>query len=180
MRTIATLLTLLMASSAAGFLVHAQVEPSGEGETPGDPELRLALKTYLERRLRTDLGLTDEQAATVFPRLETMQKEQARARQERQSAMRQLRRLFDNGAADTELEDALARLDTIEDDQRAITKREMSEIEASLNVRQRVGLRFFLIQFREDVRGRMDQLRMRSGRGGRNGAPGRNRPPVER
>jgi hypothetical protein len=164
MRSLVTLTMLAVALTAPVAPSSAQDEPprvSDEGA--GDPELREALRTYFERRLRTDIGLTDEQAATVLPKLEAMQGVQTRGRKDKRSTMQELRRLYEAGATDAELQETLTRLDAIDDDLRSEIRRLMSEIDDALTVRQRVGLRFFLVQFREDVQNRMRQMRNRPG-----------------
>ncbi len=138
-------------------------EPLAGEPGPTDPELREALRGYLERRLRIDLGLTDEQAETMMPKLEAMQSIQARVRREKRIALQELRRLYHSGATDTELEGGLDRLDGIDDEYRAEAKRLMADLDDSLTVRQRVRFRILLVEIREDVQRRMRQLQMAPG-----------------
>ncbi|MDX1390189.1 MAG: hypothetical protein R3344_13435, partial [Acidobacteriota bacterium] len=148
-------------------------QPPSDESAPTDPELREALRGYLERRLRTDLGLTDAQAETLMPKLEAMQSSQARVRREKRVALQELRRLYHSGATDSELQGGLDRLDGIDEEYLVETKRRMSDIDDSLTVRQRVRFRILLVEIREDVQRRMRQLQMAPG--GRRGQG-----PVER
>jgi len=159
---ILTMLAATLAAPLSPAIAQEQAPPVTDAAA-GDPELRRALSDYLERRLRADIGLTDEQAATVLPKLEEMQGVQTRVRRDKRTTMQELRRLYEGGATDVELQEGLERLDAIDDGLRSETRQLMAEIDGALTVRQRVGFRFFLIQVREDVQNRMRQMRNRPG-----------------
>jgi cell division protein FtsX len=161
-----TMLAAVMAAPLPTAIAQEQA-PRVTDDGAGDPELRRALSNYLERRLRTDIGLTDEQAATVLPKLEAMQGVQTRVRRDKRTTMQDLRRMYEGGATDAELQEALTRLDAIDDGLRNEIRQLMAEIDGALTVRQRVGFRFFLVQVREDVQNRMRQMRNLPGGEGR-------------
>jgi hypothetical protein len=162
MRSPVTLTMLVLVLAVPLSTAIAQEEaPRATDDTAGDPELRRALSDYLERRLRTDLGLTDEQAATVLPKMEEMRGVQTRARRDKHTTTKDLRRMYEGGATDAELLQGLTRLDAIDDGLRNEIRQLMSEIDGALTVRQRVGFRFFLVQVREDVQNRMRQMQSR-------------------
>ena len=143
--------------------VMAQEPPLEPGAGPGDPELRKALFEYFERRLRIALALTDDQAREVIPKVRSMETERAAAMRERRETSMALRRAYQEGAPDAELEHILQQIDEAEEQQRARTKELMNEIDESLTVRQRVQFRTFLERFRQEIRQRMQEFR-RTGR----------------
>lgn len=140
-----------------GPALMAQEPPIDEG--PGDPELRRALYDYFERRLRSELALTDEQAAEVIPAVKKLEQERREAGRERRRLSRELRRAYREGAPDGELERLLDGLETVEARHRARIAELMDDIDRSLTVRQRIQFRTFLERFRQEIRRRVQELR---------------------
>jgi hypothetical protein len=165
---------LALALWSTAISAFAQAPPRDPPRGPVDPELREALFRYFEKRLRVDVGLTDEQVAEVVPRVRAMERERARSVRDRRTAAMDLRRAYREGAGDAELESLLDRIEEIDRNLRSEMDRLMGEIDASLTVRQRVEFRAFLQQFRRDVRERVQKLR------GTPSSPGSRRPPPER
>jgi Spy/CpxP family protein refolding chaperone len=165
---------LALALCLATVSALAQGPPGAPPSTPEDPELREALFRYFEKRLRVDVGLTDEQMAEVVPRVRAMERERARSLRERRATAVELRRAYREGADDAELESLLNRVEEIDREHRSKMAELMRAIDASLTVRQRVEFRSFLQRFRSDVRERVQKLR------GESANPRRRRPPAER
>lgn len=165
----------------AGGAAWAQIEPAPEALPPPDGELQQALRRHFEKRLRAELGLTDEQAAEVMPRVKSLEQERRQAARQRMEARRQLRRAYQDGAADGELQALLDRLEEIDLEAQATQREIMKEIDEVLTVRQRVQFRAFVFRFQQEIRERLQRIR-RDRQGGHR--PGRQAdvdpPPLDR
>ena len=146
------------------------------GLVPGAPaaaqERRQELEDRIRERftsmLRSELALSDNQAEIVLPAMAELEQFKREVGSERREIVRALRTGIRDGASDAELQDLLDRLVQIDDDQRSAERSAMAKIDAELNTRQSVKLRFFVQQFRRrieerlsDRADRMDRHRMR-------------------
>ncbi len=159
----AWILLVLWLGSLAGAGTHAQQPEPGEADLAAEEqlgdELRTAMERYFRSRLRAELGLTDEQMVELAPRLERIERSRSSARRERLSIVRRLQRGLRTGADDDQLQGLLDRLDSLEFEQRDLERSAMREIDATLTVRQRVELRFFVQRFRRELQRKVQQLR---------------------
>lgn len=131
---------------------------TGEGDVaPG--ELREAMRDYFEKRLRSDLALSDSQMEHILPRVLEFEQTGREARNERMEAARKLRRGLEQGATDKELQQQLDRLEGLDDQRRSREKKLLREIDQVLSTRQRVQLRFFVQRFRGEMFDRVRQIR---------------------
>ena len=146
------------------------------GLVPGAPaaaqERRLELEERIRERftsmLRSELAMSDDQAEIVLPAVAELEQFKREIGRERRETVHGLRTGIHDGASDAELQDLLDRLVQIDDDQRSGERSAMAKIDAELNTRQRVKLRFFVQQFRRQIEQRlsnradpMDRRRMR-------------------
>jgi len=151
-----------------------------------DPQRREEHRREMEERirerftsmLRSELALSDEQAETVLPEMSELDQFKREIGRERRETVRKLQEGMHDGASDADLQSALDRLDQIEDEQRSAERAAMVKIDAQLNTRQRVKLRFFVQQFRRQLEERMSNRneRMERRRSRPEGAPRRNGP----
>jgi hypothetical protein len=156
-------LLLLPAASALG----QEGPPTPPGEGPEGQELRQAIRQHFSNRLRAELGLTDEQTEALRPLIDEIERSRAQSRREKAATSRSLQRGLQEGASDSELQELLERLDTIEDEQRAFERSVQARIDQHLTVRQRVQFRFFAERFRRGLERRIDEFRrQRRGRTG--------------
>ncbi|HZN54201.1 MAG TPA: hypothetical protein VFB67_02670 [Candidatus Polarisedimenticolaceae bacterium] len=121
---------------------------------PPDPrqEVRRRMHRLFEARLRADLGLDDATTARVIPRLEEIERGEARARRERMRLLRELRRGLESGMSDAGLQERLEALDRIARDAEAEARTGLADVDRELTVPQRVRLRFLLAEFRSEMR----------------------------
>jgi len=149
-------------------------DPQSDGPSlpPRDPELREQLFRYFESRLRTDLGLSDEQVAEILPVVRRMERERSALVREKREAMMDLRIAYREGADDERLQQRLDRVEEIDGRMATRMRSLMDEMDRSLNVRQRVEFRAFLERFRRELRDRVEQFR-----GNRRAPPRGRRPP---
>ena len=155
----------------AWLLVCAAGTPAGAQDLERNQEHRQEMEERIRERftsmLRKELALSDDQAGTVLPAMAELEQFKREIGRERRETVRSLQTGMNEGAADAELQTLLDRLDQIEDDLRSAERNAMVKIDADLNTRQRVELRFFVHQFRQQLerrlsnRDRMDRRRMR-------------------
>ncbi|MEE8116676.1 MAG: hypothetical protein V3T28_06180 [Gemmatimonadales bacterium] len=133
-----------------------------------DQELDERIRERFTSMLRSELALADDQAETVLPAMAELQQFKREIGRERRETVRALRTGMHDGASDAELQRLLDRFEQIDDDQRSAERSAMAKIDADLNTRQRVKLRFFVQRFRRQIEERlsnraerMDRQRMR-------------------
>jgi len=136
------------------------------------------IREHFTSMLRSELALSDEQAEVVLPAMAELEQLKREAGRERRETVRALRTGMREGASDAELQTLLDHLEEIEDDQRAAERSAMTEIDADLNTRQRVELRFFVQQFRRRIEDRLSRRaeRMERQRSNQEGSRRPNRP----
>jgi hypothetical protein len=154
----ATMIATLWTASPV-FGQEAPPPAGSEDPRAGDPELRQAMRQYFQTRLRVELGLTDEQAEEVLPKVGEMERVRRATAQERRRTLHELRRGYRNGVSDERLQELLGRIDRIEDRQREETRALMAEIDESLTARQQVEFRLFMSRFRKEMERRVRDFR---------------------
>jgi hypothetical protein len=157
--------SLLLVAVPALAITLAPAQLAGAGEAGDDDELRRAVRGHFQNRLRAELRLRDEQFAAVWPKVEQLEDERRAFRRERAQTLRRLRRGYQGGAGDAELQTLLDSLNDLDDRQRARERELMAQVDAELTVRQRVELRFFVTRFRRQLQQRIETIRRE--RGGR-------------
>ena len=146
---LACLIPILVALLLSVPVAAAQAPPSPPpADEPAPEEVRQAIMRHFENRMREELGLTDEQMVALRPLVEEIEQSRAATRRERMQTVRALRQGLRGGAGDEELQELLARLERIEDEERSRERAVMSRIDEQLTVRQRVQFRFFIEMFR--------------------------------
>lgn len=144
---------------AATPVARAQEGPPPVEQRDVEPgELRQALRTYFENRLRRELALSDEQVAAIVPRIRRLEQGKVDLRREKMETVRRLTRGLESGASDAELQRDLDRLGQLDADEQTLERKALAEVDADLSARQRVQLRFFLQRFRRDLAERMHDL----------------------
>jgi len=131
--------------------------------TPGlaqdTPDRRTELGNRIGERftsmLHSELALSDSQAKIVLPAMADLEQYKREIGRERRDTVRRLQSGMRAGASDENLQELLDRLDRIEDEQRAAERDAMAQIDAELNTRQRVKLRFFVQHFRQQIESRL-------------------------
>ncbi len=123
------------------------------------PAQERAIREYFGQRLRTELSLSDEQVATILPRIEGLEKARNENRAARARDLKQLRQAFEQGSDDGTLEKLLNQLDASERDLLELERETLDRIDDGLSVRQRVQLRFFIQTFHRQMQEQARQLR---------------------
>jgi hypothetical protein len=164
--TFLALLTILALAPLAGS--QAQERP---GAARRQAEIGREMQKLFNNQLRAELALTDDQMEAIGPRIERLETARREARRERIETVQKLRRGFDGGLSDDELQALLDRLDAIEQEQRGLERTQLSMIDEELSTRQRVELRFFMEQFRQDMARKVQELRGNRGDGVRRRGP---------
>ena len=150
---------LLGASGLAASPVRA--EPAAE-EDPGEErsgELRREMQRYFSTRLRAELALTDDQMKALEPEFDALDASRVRNQKERREIGMELRNALRGGAGDADIERLLARFDDLALTHEKEQRERLRKIDASLTVRQRAELRFFLTRFRQDMERRVREFR---------------------
>lgn len=170
---------LLLLTPALGPAVARELPQPADDVAPSlaAEELRQALRSYFEKRLRAELALSDEQLEHMLPRFEELEQARAASRRERMAIRRRIERGLNEGATDVELEQMLHRLQGMRRVQAEAESATMREIDQVLSVRQRVQLQIFLEQFRSDMQSRMRALRRSESDADRRTGPARRRAP---
>ncbi len=157
---------VLLTAMAGGLSVWAAEPEAASEPASGEPaELNAALQGYFQKRLRVEVGLSDEQSERILPLARELVEARRNAQRTRAESVRLLRRGLEQGASDAELEEQLARLDRAEIEHGERDRSIMREIDEGLSIRQRVQLRFFMQRFRREMQDRIHELRKDLGPG---------------
>lgn len=158
----------LLLGTAGVAALPVRAEPAAE-EVPGEErsgELRREMQRYFSTRLRAELALTDEQVRALEPEFDALEASRVRNQKERREIGADLRNALRGGAGDPEIERLLTRFDDLALTHEKEQRERLRKIDASLTVRQRAELRFFLTRFRQDMERRVREFRD-AGRGPR-------------
>ena len=170
MRILAMTVLVLLSLAVTPPIV---AQPADESAESG--ELRRAMRDYFQQRLRSELGLTDEQTNEILPKVERIERERTALRRERAETTRALRVGLRQGATDGELQALLDKLGSVQKREQDLRESGQAEIDRLLTVRQRVEYRFFAEAFRRQIQNRIQQLRRDRPDRIRPGARGRQR-----
>ncbi len=161
---------LLGAGGPAVLPIRAESVGDEAREEERSGELRREMQRYFSTRLRAELALTDEQMRALEPEFDALEASRVRNQRERREIGVLLRNALRDGAGDAEIEELLARFDDLALAHEKEQRERLRKIDASLTVRQRAELRFFLTRFRQDMERRVREFRGQ-GRAPRRPAP---------
>lgn len=161
-RITVTIGALVVAISLAAGPAVAQLR-GGEGSPAGEraAQLRDAMQRYFEKRLRADLGLSDDQVKELTPLIRDLEQTRREAQRERSEATRALRRALNQGGEDAELRKLMERIDRATDRQWEAGRSLMPGVDSKLSVRQRAQFRFFVEDFRREMQDKIREVRER-------------------
>ena len=157
MRVLIGSVVCLICSLGLAPPVAAQQPPRAERAEGG--ELREAMHRFFEKRVRAELGLTDEQFDALMPLVRRREESRIELRRRRMETVRSLQRGLREGGTDTTLQELLDRLDSIDEEVQRAERSAMSGIDDRLTVRQRVQFRFFSQRFRSELERRIRRIR---------------------
>lgn len=140
---------------ACGLSLLALLAAPVRAQAESREELEDRIRERFSSMLRSELALSDEQAEVVLPLMTDLEAHKRELNRERRTTAMELQAGMRDGASDAELQEALDRLDELEDEQRGAERAAMAKIDAELNTRQRVKLRFFVQQFRRQIEARL-------------------------
>jgi Spy/CpxP family protein refolding chaperone len=128
---------------------------------PGDAnEVRESLQNLMIASMNKALALTRDQQAQVIPRVEQVFEERERYARQRREALHMLqKKLLEESVPERDYRDGVTRLDDLERAHRDLEVRLRSEIDRSLNPRQRAQMRVFVPRFRREMQMRVDEAR---------------------
>ena len=135
----------------------------------GRADLRERIQGKFDNMLRQRLQLSDAQEQAVMPEIHRLEEEKRRFDREKMEIVRELRVGMRDGASDDDLRAMLDRLDDNEAQRRQMVQQAMREIDADLTVRQQVQFRFFVSEFRRELRHRLGDAGPRGKRPRRQG-----------
>ena len=138
--------TLVCGACLLGLVAGA---PATAQERRQDLDERI--REHFTSMLRSELALSDDQAETVLPAMAELEQYKRELGRQRRETVHGLQTGMREGASDTELQGLLDRFEQIDDDQRSAERSAMAKIDADLNTRQRVKLRFFVQRFRREI-----------------------------
>ena len=135
----------------------------------GRADLRERIQGKFDNMLRQRLQLSDAQEQAVMPEIHRLEEEKRRFDREKMEIVRELRVGMRDGASDDDLRAMLDRLDDNEAQRSQMVQQAMREIDADLTVRQQVQFRFFVSEFRRELRHRLGDAGPRGQRPRRQG-----------
>lgn len=139
--------------------VSAQEQPRSSRQDRRDEAFRM-VDAYVIANIQESLGLDDDQYARIIPLVNKLQKARREYHRERGRTLRQMRQLLKSGAAtESQLEEAVASLKTLEVEGPARIRERVDELDAILSPVQQAKYRVFEM----DVERRLRDL-MRRGR----------------
>jgi HEAT repeat protein len=146
-----SLRALVLIAIAAGLLPAV----SAQEQRPVAEQMR----RLFAARLKADVGLDDAQVAAVLPKIESLERARLETARQRRRLVRELRHGLESGMSDTDLQERLGALDRLGQDGERLTRAALEDVDRDLTVPQRVRVRFLLVQFRDEMRLRVESLR---------------------
>jgi hypothetical protein len=126
-----------------------QDAPSGLGRE----ELVKLIDAYVLSNLQESLGLSDELFVRILPLVKNWQANRRTHQQRRSSALGEMRRLLERGAAtEPRLRELLGELKRADLDQQTTQQKDVEAIDAQLSVEQQAKLRVFEARVQERLR----------------------------
>jgi Spy/CpxP family protein refolding chaperone len=158
-KRLAAALILAACASAA-----AQEAAPPAGRPPHDREEAFRLvDAYIAGKLQESLGLSDDQYAKVLPMVTQLHRDRREIFHRRQQLLRDLRRSLASGTAtEAEVQQSLAEVKRLENDEHVRLRRDRDAVDAALTPLQQAKFRVLEIEVEQKIR----SLRMRDGRPG--------------
>ena len=123
-------------------------------------QARESLQNLMILSMKKALELTHDQEMEIIPRVEQVFVERERYARQRRDALRTIQvKLQEESVPERDYRETVARLDDLERSHRELELRLKTEIDRSLNPRQRAQLRVFVPRFRRDMQMRIDEAR---------------------
>lgn len=124
-------------------------------------ELRDTIKVYMYYKMKTALDLTDEQEKELIPLVEDMELERHRFMEEKRTFLKSLEEMLeDRKTSDQAILKEVDYLKVIEEKHRNNIQQKLSEVRALLSPRQQGKFLLFMEAFREEIRHKIDRVRM--------------------
>ena len=150
---------IAMLAMMAGIAM-AQDEPQPD-VAPDVETVRSAVLELYKTRLRSELQLSDEQAATLMPLVDEIDAFRRDVVARRRALQDRLQAQLRSGASDAEVQRSLDALAAIDREQFDGLRQRAAKIDEPLSVRQRAQWRILSERFRERVERRMRGIRER-------------------
>jgi hypothetical protein len=145
--------------------------PAGAQQDPPPPglgreELVKLIDAYVLSNMQESLGLGDEQFVRILPLVKKWQTNRRVHQQRRSSAIGEMRRLLERGAAtEARLQELLGELKSTDADEQATQRQDLEAIDAQLSVEQQAKLRVFEARIQERLREILQRRRDQGARG---------------
>jgi hypothetical protein len=119
----------------------------------GREELVKVIDAYVLSNLQENLGLSDDEFVRILPLVKTWQTNRRAHQQRRVSALGEMRRLLERGAAtEARLRELLSELKRADADEETTRRQDIDAIDAQLSVEQQAKLRVFEARIQERLR----------------------------
>jgi hypothetical protein len=140
---------LTLAALAASPAAAQSEEPPGLGRE----ELVKVIDAYVLGNLQENLGLSDDQFVRILPLVKRWQTNRRAHQQRRSSALGEMRRLLERGAAtEPRLKELLGELKRADLEDETTQRQDVEAIDAQLSVEQQAKLRVFEARIQERLR----------------------------
>ena len=142
-------------------LARAEPPPGGprRGGAARDDAFRM-VDAYIVGNLQESLGLTDEQFAKALPLVKRLLGERRELAEKRRAALRELRQMFQSGAAtEAKVADRLRGVKALESEEREKTGRNLEALDGVLTPLQQAKFRVMEIEIEQKIRELLTQAR---------------------
>jgi Spy/CpxP family protein refolding chaperone len=156
----------LILAACASAAAQEAAPPAGRPPRPDRPDREEAFRmvdAYIAGKLQESLGLTDDQFAKVLPMVTQLHRDRREVFHRRQQLLRELRRTLASGTAtEAEVQQGLAEVKRLENDEHVRLRRDREAVDAALTPLQQAKFRVLEAEVEQKIR----SLRMRGGRPG--------------
>jgi hypothetical protein len=144
---------LAAALTLAGFVATPAGAQQDAAAGLGRDEVVKVIDAYVLSNLQENLGLSDEQFVRILPLVKKWQTNRRVYQQRRLSALGEMRRLLERGAAtEARLQELLGELKRADLDEETTERQDVEAIDAQLSVEQQAKLRVFGVRIQERLR----------------------------
>ena len=148
---------MVMVMVLVSSVSYAQQERDRLEQRKDRQELQQRIQTKFDNMLREELQLTDQQEQLVMPEIHRLEEAKRSFGRERMGLVRSIREGLRDGASDKELADMMEQLDALELRRVEMEQDALQRINADLSVRQQAQFRFFVDDFRRELRSRLER-----------------------
>jgi Spy/CpxP family protein refolding chaperone len=154
---------LILAACASAAAAQEAAPPAGRPPRHDREEAFRMVDAYIAGKLKGSLGLTDDQLAKVLPMVTQLHRDRREIFHRRQQLLRDLRRTLASGTAtEAEVQQSLAEVKRLENDENVRLRRDREAVDAALTPLQQAKFRVLEAEVEQKIR----SLRMRGGRPG--------------